>query len=61
MGETIDQLEEENERKSLEMSIEQKKALVAEARRRYGKDWKKFIPLNWKTGIDWDALRFSIK
>ena len=61
MGETIDQLEEENERKSLQMGIEEKKALINEAKRRYGKSWREYIPLKgFKSGIDWQALKFRL-
>jgi hypothetical protein len=55
---TIDELEEENDRKQLEMSIEEKQSLIAEARRRYGPDWKKF--LNFHSGMDWNALKFRL-
>lgn len=46
------------------LEIEQKKALIAEAKKRYGKDWQKFIPGisgGVKSGMDWNALKFRIK
>ena len=60
MPEPIGELEEENERKSVEMSLAEKKAIIAEYKKRYGKDWRKFIPMNWKTGLDWQALKFQL-
>lgn len=58
----IDSLEAENERKSLELSIAQKQALIAEAKRRYGKDWKRFIPFSGggSSGMDWSSLKFTL-
>ncbi len=63
-GRTIEDLEEEKQRKQSQLEIEEKKALIAEAKRRYGGDWKrhftKFIS-GTKSGIDWQAIKFRVK
>jgi len=60
MPETIDKLEEENEKRGVELSIEQKKALIRKAQAMYGKDWRKFLP-NITSGLDWEALKFRLQ
>jgi len=60
MPETIDKLEEENEKRGVELSIEQKKALIRKAQTMYGKDWRKFFP-NITSGLDWEALKFRLQ
>ena len=51
-------LEMQEEAKSRELNIEEKKALIAEAKRRHGKDWSKI--LNFKSGMDWNALKVKL-
>jgi hypothetical protein len=63
-GDRIEELELINQEKDLELSLEQKKALIAEAKRRYGTDWKKYIPGlsgNINSGIDWNSLKFTLR
>lgn len=55
---TLSQLELEDEAYGKKVSIEEKKALVAKAKQRYGKDWTKI--LNFKSGMDWQALKFKL-
>ena len=57
---SLDELESENEKMAASLSIEEKKALIREAKRRYGKEWKLHLP-KVKSGMDWDALRFRLK
>lgn len=54
------ELEEENEKATARLSIAEKTALIREARRRHGTDFKRFFS-GWKSGIDWQALKFRIK
>lgn len=56
---TLGSLEEENEKKGIQLSIAQKQALINEAKKRYGKDWRQHIP-NIKSGLDWNALKFKL-
>jgi len=56
--EALSQLELEDEARKRELSIEEKKALIAEAKRRHGKDWTKI--LNVKSGMDWNSLKFKL-
>lgn len=58
---SLDELEEENEKRSVEVSLREKMAIIREYKKRYGRDWRKFIPMNWKTGLDWQALKFQIR
>jgi hypothetical protein len=55
----IGELEEEKEREDLKVSIAQQKALEAEAKRRYGSDWRKMLG-SIKSGMDWDAVKFRL-
>lgn len=57
---SLEYLEEEDERKQVELSIEEKKALIAQAKQKYGKDWKFHFP-EIKTGLDWNALKFKLQ
>ena len=57
---TLAELEEENERKRTEVSIAEKEALIREAKKRHGKDWRRFFG-GFKSGIDWQAMRFKIR
>lgn len=50
------------EKERTENEIE-KRALIAEAKKRYGKDWTKFFSGGGKgrgSGIDWQALKFRV-
>lgn len=51
-------LELQNEAYNQQLQIEEKRALIAEAKRRHGKDWAKV--LNFKSGMDWSALKFKL-
>ena len=53
------ELEEENEKTGAKLSIEEKKALMREAKKRHGTDFKKFFS-NMKSGLDWNALKFKL-
>jgi hypothetical protein len=55
----LGELEEEKERVADELDIEQKKALIAEAKKRYGKDWTKVLG-GIHSGMDWDAVKFKL-
>ena len=54
----LNQLELQDEALTKEVSIAEKKKLIAEARKRYGKDWNKFFAKG--SGIDWNMLRFRV-
>ena len=58
----LNQLELENEAAGKQVSIEEKRALIREAKRRYGKDYLKFFSkfTGKGSGIDWNALRFRM-
>lgn len=56
---TIDELEEQEERIDHQLSLAEKKALLAEAKKRYGRDWKIHLP-EIKSGMDWEALKFKM-
>jgi len=60
--EQLSQLELEDETASKQVSIEEKKALIAAAKKRYGKDYLKFFKLftGKGSGIDWQALKFRL-
>lgn len=55
----LNELEETNEAKQLELSIEEKKALIAEAKKRHGKDYLNFF--KGDSGIDWQSLKFTLR
>jgi hypothetical protein len=55
----LGELEEEKELYADKLDIEQKKALIAEAKKRYGNDWRKFLG-NIKSGIAWDEVKFKL-
>lgn len=57
---TLDELEEEREATQLQVDIAERRALLAEAKRRYGSDWKDKIP-KFQSGIDWGALKFQLR
>lgn len=59
MNETeLSQLELQDEAYSKQVSIEEKKALIAEAKKRHGKDWTRM--LNVKSGMNWEELKFKL-
>jgi hypothetical protein len=53
------ELEMQDEAMDHIVSIEEKKALINEAKRRHGKDWSKI--LNFKSGMDWQSLKFKLQ
>jgi len=55
----LDELEDESDRTATQLSIEQKRALIREAKKRYGSDWKLYLP-KIVSGFDWKALRFKL-
>lgn len=55
---TLSQLELQDEAYGKQVSIEEKRALIREAKKRYGSDWTKI--LNVKSGMDWKALKFKL-
>ena len=54
-----EELEEEEERTNHQLNIAEKKALLKEAKKRDGRDWKLHMP-KIESGLDWDALRFRL-
>jgi hypothetical protein len=60
---TLSQLELEEEAATKQLSIEEKRALIAEAKKRYGKDYTKFFAALTKSGsgIDWQAIKFRMQ
>ena len=54
----LNELEERDEAKKLELSIQEKEALIAEAKKRHGKDYLKFF--KGDSGIDWPSLKFKL-
>jgi len=56
----LGELEEQDERATTQLSIEQKMALIREAKKRYGKDWKLHLP-KITSGLDWQALKFKLQ
>ena len=55
----VAELEQRKAAMAAQLDIEEKKALIREAKRRYGPDWRKFFS-GLKSGIDWQSLRFRI-
>ena len=55
----LGELEEEKEIYADKLDIEQKKALIAEAKKRYGTNWRSVLG-NVKSGMDWDAVKFRL-
>ncbi len=64
--EDINQLELEDEAATKEVSISEKRVLIREAKRRYGKDYLKFLGnftskfTSKGSGMDWQALKFKL-
>jgi len=57
---TIEELEEQEERTDHQLSLAEKRALLEEAKKRYGKDWKLHLP-KIESGMDWNSLRFRMQ
>jgi hypothetical protein len=59
---TLSELELQDEAYGKQVSIEEKKAIIREAKRRYDKDWTKFFSgfMGKGRGIDWQALKFRM-
>lgn len=62
---SLEELEMEKQRVASEKEIAEQKALIAEAKRRYGgggvvEKVTKFLG-NTKSGMDWSALKFRLK
>ena len=55
----LGELEEDKERYADELDIAQKKALIAEAKKRYGSNWKDKLG-GIKSGLDWQAVKFRL-
>ena len=55
----LSELEMEDEALRSKVSIEEKKAIIAEAKKRYGKDWKKLLG-GVESGMDWNSLKFKL-
>ena len=59
---TLSELELENEAMEKQVSIAEKKALIREAKKKYGKDWSKMLNFGGKgSGMDWQALKFRMQ
>jgi len=60
--ESLNQLELEDEAASRQVSLEEKKAIIAAAKKKYGKDWLQFFKKNGGkgSGMDWQALKFRL-
>lgn len=57
---TVEQLEEENERQTQQLSIAEKRAAIALAKKKYGSHFKLHMP-KIESGFDWSALKFRVK
>ena len=64
-NQSLEELEAKKEMAKARTEIAEQKALEAEAKRRYGTDWKKFFSAGgdggFKSGIDWQAIKFRTK
>jgi hypothetical protein len=56
---TPEEMQQQLERAKAEREIAEQRALVAEAKKRYGKDWSKMFS-NFSGGIDWQKLKFNV-
>jgi len=58
----LNELELENASLDERVSIEEKRAIIKEAKKRYGKDYLQFFKkfTNGGSGIDWNMLRFRL-
>lgn len=59
MAKDLATLEEENEAAALHVSIEERRALAREAKKRWGPDWQKMFS-GARSGIDWGAVKFKL-
>ena len=58
---SIEELEEDNQKQSLRLSITKKKALIAESKKKHGSTWwKMFSSDGTESGINWQALKFRM-
>lgn len=59
----LSELETQDEALSKEVSIEEKKAIIKEAKRRYGKDWMRVLRGfgSGGSGLNWSALKFNLR
>jgi hypothetical protein len=58
---TLDEIEEEAETASAELQLAEKKRLLKETERQYGKGGWKMFSFNGKmSGIDWDKIRMKL-
>ena len=55
-------LQAEDEQKQLELSIAEKRAMIAKAKQMYGNDWRRVLAKGGgvKSGMDWDAMKFKL-
>jgi len=59
--ESLEELEEKNQKAGLKLSIQRKKALIAESKKKHGKEWwKMFSSDGTESGINWQALKFRM-
>lgn len=58
-NDVLAELEEQNEIQKQRVSLAEQKALEAEAKRRYGKDWMKMLG-GVHSGLDWNAVKFKL-
>jgi hypothetical protein len=63
---TLNELEMQDEAAGKQVSIEEKRALIREAKRKYGNDYMTFLKRftgkgGFKWGFDWQALKFNLK
>ncbi len=56
---SIGEIEEEDERTKARLSLEEKRALLRELKKRHGRDWKLHLP-KVESGFDWNALKFKL-
>lgn len=59
----LSQLELEDEARRVELSVAEKRALIKEAKRRYGGDTMSFFKRlsSGGSGMDWQALKFRMQ
>ena len=57
---TLEELQDREERRTVELSIKEKEALIAELEYR-GKRWQEFSRNGQKSGISWEKVKAFIK
>ena len=57
---SIEELQQREERKNLELSIQQKQTLINELEAR-GKKWQEFSSTGTKVGINWDKIKAFVR